>query len=210
VPADQALAEADVLTTRSLGRGWRPVPMVNNAERLRPFGDDAASIAVEAARVRRGPTGLDEGRAWRHRDAGTLLVVRAEVYADAEPGVAASHRAAWHEHAPAALAETWRQRWRERDRIPGWIEARWQGVRPLVDDHGVPVDGCDWLRVEDHTGAVDPALRVDPEAAVAVYEHLTVWAGRRQVTVVVRHQLGLDLDDVVDRCAREIGSRFVE
>ena len=48
MPADQALAEADVLTTRSLGRGWRPVPMVNNAERLRPFGDDAASIAVEA------------------------------------------------------------------------------------------------------------------------------------------------------------------
>ena len=103
MPADQALAEADVLTTRSLGRGWRPVPMVNNAERLRPFGDDAASIAVEAARVRRGPTGLDEGRAWRHRDAGTLLVVRAEVYADAEPGVAASHRAAWREHAPPVV-----------------------------------------------------------------------------------------------------------
>ncbi len=86
VPSDQASAEREVLTRKDLGRGWIPASMVNNVERLRPLGHGPASDVVEQARVSRHPTGLDEGRAWRHRDAGTLLVLRTDVYADDKPG----------------------------------------------------------------------------------------------------------------------------
>lgn len=201
-PVDQALAEQSLLDVRSLGRGWRPVRMVNNAERLEPFGHDPHSARVEEARQARRPTALDEGQAWRHRDAGTLAVVRSEVYADEAPGAAEAHRAAWREHAEAVLDATWRERWRERDREPAWIEARWRGRAepPHLDDR------CDWLQVEDHTPAIAGA---DVGAGtVLVYEHLTVWAGRRQVTVVVRHEVGLDLDDVVERSAAAVLGRI--
>lgn len=199
-PADQARAAAEVVTTRSLGRGWRPMVMVNNTERMQPFGTDPASAAVEDARRRRRPTGLDEGRAWRHRDAGTLLVVRSEVYADEEPGAAERHRTAWRDHAEPALEATWRERWHERDQTPGWVEARW--VDP---EDGVALDDrCDWVRIEDHTDAVATVRRPGAPDTVVVYEHLTVWSGRQQVTAVVRHLVGLDLDDVVERCAAEI------
>jgi hypothetical protein len=186
--------------------------MVNNAERIRPFGDDPASESVESARSARTVTGLDEGRAWRHRDSGSLVVLRSEVYADEAPGAADAHRRAWHEHGERALDATWRQRWRERDREPGWIEARWvrHGGGAGRPD-GPPLDPwCDWLRIEDHTPP--PSRRSadggDGAGVVTVYEHVTVWAPRRQVTVVLRHDVGLDLDDVVVRCAAEVGRRL--
>jgi hypothetical protein len=198
VPSDQASAEREVLTRKDLGRGWIPASMVNNVERLRPLGHGPASDVVEQARVSRHPTGLDEGRAWRHRDAGTLLVLRTDVYADDKPGVADAHRGAWGTHGPAALEETWRDRWRERGSEPGWIEAR--RVEASAQGGGPEaMMGWDWVRVEDHTAASDPARRNDP-TAVVVYEYLTIWDGRRQVTAVIRHQLGLDLDEVVWRC----------
>ena len=191
--------------------------MVNNVERAEPFGDDDASAAIEAARVARVLTGLDEGRAWHHGDAGSLIVIRSEVYVDPTPGVADDHRAAWHQHAEPALDATWRERWRERDQEPGWVEARW--VRSVDTEPGSsssPVgpdlgEACDWLRIEDHTV---PAVEAAPPRSdggppsVTVYEHVTVWAPRRQVTVVVRHDIGLDLDDVVARCAAEVTSRL--
>lgn len=183
--------------------------MVNNVERSQPFGDDPDSAVIEAARVARVLTGLDEGRAWRHRDAGSLVVIRSEVYADEGDDLANAHRSAWRGHAERALDATWRERWRERDQEPGWIEARWV----LADDAGgeggprAPAlePGCDWVRIEDHTSARHSSRGADGE--VTVYEHLTVWGPRRQVTVVVRHDVGLDLDDVVVRCATEVVRR---
>jgi hypothetical protein len=205
-----------VLTTKVLGRGWRPMVMVNNEERRAPLGDDPASAAVEEARQRREPTGLDEGRAWRHRASGSLVVVRAEVFADRDPGAADAHREAWRRHGEAALDATWLQRWRERDREPGWIEARWidpsdEPGRPGGPD-GPPGDpagalrspGVDHLRVEDHTAEAGAGA----PGSVVVYEHVTVWHERRQVTVVVRHPLGLDLDDLVGRVAEHVADRL--
>lgn len=208
-----------------MGKGWRPTRMINNAERTRPLGDDPASDAVEDARGTRELTGLDEGRAWRHRDGG-LVVVRSEVYADEVPGAAASHRAAWHEHAERSLDATWRERWRERDREPGWIEARWVWSGTASDAEGVAGSGgemadgsevagsaptlsaaCDWVRIEDHTASAG-AARSAGDGAVTVYEHVTVWHGRRQVTVVTRHDVGLDLDDLAVRCANEVELRL--
>jgi len=196
------VAEAELLDRHTLGKGWRPAHMVNNAERARPLGDDPDSDAVESARSARQLTGLDEGRAWRHRDGG-LVVLRSEVYADEADGSASAHRSAWLEHAERALGATWRERWRERDREPGWIEARWMGS---VD---APILGnrCDWLRIEDHTASAG-AARSGGDGAVTVYEHVTVWLGRRQATVVIRHDVGLDLDDVVERCAAEVERRL--
>lgn len=208
-----------------MGKGWRPTQMINNAERTRPLGDDPASDAVEEDRAARVLTGLDEGRAWRHRDGG-LVVVRSEVYADEVPGAAASHRAAWHEHAERSLDATWRERWRERDREPGWVEARWMwsGDDPAIGraarcgggmHHGSEIASsaatlsaaCDWVRIEDHTAAAG-AARSAGDGAVTVYEHVTVWRGRRQVTVVIRHDVGLDVDDLVVRCAHEVERRL--
>jgi hypothetical protein len=208
-----------VLTAKDLGRGWISVPMVNNEARREPFGHDEASLVLETVRQRRRPTGLHEGRAFRHRDSGALCVVRSEVFADAAPvgdevigpggDPVAAHRAAWAELGEAALDATWRQRWRERDRRPAWIEARWvhrPGDRtgPLGDPTGGEVD---WLRIEDHTPAVEPEA---PGGAgeVTVYDYVTVWAGRRQVTLVVRHPLGLDLDDAVLAATRRVLTRL--
>lgn len=154
--------------------------MVNNAERLDPYGDDPASEALRAVRARRRLCALDEGQAWRRRRDGALAVLRLEVFEEPD---ASDHRAAWHEHGPACLDAVWRARWRERDQEPGWIEARWRAET----DARLPA--VDWLRVEDHTG-----VRDDP-SAVVVYEHLTVWAGRAVAVLIVRHELGSDGED---------------
>lgn len=213
-PADQRLAGVAVLTARDLGRGWIDVPMVNNEARREPFGHDEASRMLEAARQRRRPTGLHEGRAFRHRDSGALCVVRCEVFADDGPAPGeddpvAAHRGAWSTLAEAALDATWRERWRERDRHPAWIEARWvqrpdDPVGPLTAAPGATLD---WLRIEDHTPPVEHAHQGGP-GEVTVYDYLTVWAGRRQVTVVIRHPLGLDLDDAVAGAARGVVRRL--
>ena len=208
---DQRIAEEPLLDAGLLGRGWRPAPMVNNSERLAPFGDDPASIAVQACRQARRPTALDEGRAWRNAKAKALVVVRSELFADERDDVAGAHRVAWHEHGEAALDATWRQRWRERDFEPAWIEAR--RLHPHQDAAEVDLGhNIDWLRIEDHTTAVGRASRQAPgEGAggdVTIYEHLTAWVLRRHVTVVIRHPQGMDLDDVVERVAVELNARL--
>lgn len=187
----------------TLGKGWVPTPMVNNVERLDPYGDDPASEAVRTARSQRVLTALDEGAAWRHRRDGALLVARTELFAD-DDEAAAAHRAAWQEHGPACLDAVWRARWREREVQPSWIEARWRSSQPdasgetgdqageaLAPDHAHLVD---WLVVEDHTGATRTEV-------VLRYEHLTVWAGRAVVTLILRHDHRHDLDDVAGRAA---------
>lgn len=162
--------------------------MFNNAEQMDPLGDDPASDAVRTVRVARRLTALDEGRAWRRREDGALLVLRTEWFATADDG---AHRAAWQDHGEASLDATWRRRWRERDVVPGWIEARFVGVGERTGPlhafaEAPPGPGAsghvDWIRIEDHT---------DPGGAgsVTTYEHLTVWAGRAHVQLTLRHDL---------------------
>jgi hypothetical protein len=182
-PADQAWAEDLVLPRRCLGRGWVDAAMINNVERPDPLAGPA-SAPVLAARAARGVVALDEGRAWRRRRDGVLAVLRVEVLGSADD---VAHRAAWRSTGEAALEDTWRTRWQERDRQAGWVEARWvpvDGTGPL-DPHRV-----DWLHLEDHTEAAE-------HDAVMAYEHLVVWLGRAQATLTIRHREGLDLDDVV-------------
>lgn len=195
-PQDQAAAERPILDRRDLGRGWLPMPMLNNAERLDPLGDDDASAAITVARRARRLVALDEGQAWRRHKSTTLVVARVEAFADEDE---ATHRQVWAEHAEASLDATWRQRWRERERDPGWIEAGWVAIddRPGAlhgfgadADPPEPARSVDWLRIEDHT---DPGR----QGAVTVYEHLTLWAGTRHATLTIRH----DLDDDVDETA---------
>ena len=81
---------------------------------------------------------------------------------------------------------------------PGWVEARWVAdeerrradLSPAVDE------AVDWLVVEDHTGA-----------DVAVYQHVTLWQGRLQATLTLRHLLGADLGDVVGRGMTALAGR---
>ena len=197
--ADQAVAESRLLRPADLGRGWSRAAMVNNAERLDPFGDDEASAAVRAVVGRRRRTALHEGDAWRRRRDGVLCVLRVEVFAvesegDAAAGVGAvPHRRVWEEHGTASLDATWRQRWRERDRDPGWIEARRRPEGERADEVPTPED-VTWLVVEDQTGIHDGG-------AVTIYEHLTIWAGRAVATLTLRHDLGVDVDDVAASAA---------
>lgn len=192
-PFDQAWAEDLVLPRRSLGRGWLEVAMVNNAERPDPLAG-AAAAAVLAARAERGVVALDEGRAWRRRRDGVLAVLRVEVYASADDR---THRSAWRQTGDAALEETWRERWLERGRQPGWVEARW--VPASGGSGSVDPGRVDWLHLEDHTEAAD-------HDAVMAYEHLVVWLGRAQATLTIRHVDGLDLDDVVASAAGVLAS----
>ena len=203
--------------------------MVNNAERLDPLGSDPDSVAIDAARAARRLTALDEGRAFRHK-AGALVVVRVERYGDdPDPStaaeLAAAHRAAWRTHGAASLDATWRERWRERDLEPGWIEATWVEVderpSPLHAFRHAPLDAgpsgqVDWYRIEDHT--VPPAVGVVGRLAaaaaarpVAVYEHLTLWADRTQVTLTLRRPLALEGPagpDAVARAAEQVVGRL--
>ena len=192
---DQAFAEQDHLEPRDFGRGWLPTPMLNNGELLEPLGGDRASAEVSKARRARGLTALDEGVAWRRREGNVLAVLRVEVYADVGPDRGdVAHRTAWTARAEASLDATWRERWTDRGVIPGWIEARWvdpaERPEPIhVFDAATqptgPASDIDWLRVEDHTG---------DRTSVAVYEYLTVWAGRTQGTLTIRHEHTLNLD----------------
>src|SRR5690606_31406324 len=140
------------------GRGWIPALMINNAERLDPYGTDPASVELRRVRGSLVPTALDEGRAWRRRSDSALAVLRVEAFAsDAAP-----LRSAWTEHGERCLDAVWRERWLERDREPGWIEARWRGAEQRPDRlrSGSPVESAattdvDWLTIEDHTGAAE-------------------------------------------------------
>jgi len=189
-PDDQRFVESELIQDRDLGRGWRSFPMLNNVEQLDPYGDDDAGRALRAVREERGLTALDEGRAWRRRATRALLVARLEVFAAADH---AEHRAAWQAHGPAVLDATWRTRWRERDVAPGWIEARPLPAPDRPTDELGDADGAvDWLRVQDHTGRGD---------AVAIYHHVTVWAGPLVGVLTLRQSLGDDLDPAVARAA---------
>lgn len=202
---DQAFAEQDHLNARSFGRGWVAATMVNNAEALEPLGTDLASTEVSAGRIGRRLTALDDGRAWRRREGNVLAVLRVEVYADENLDQGSeAHRAAWTARAEASLDATWRERWIERGVVPGWIEARWVGVSERPDplhafEAAMPPPGpaaaIDWLRVEDHTG---------DGSSVAVYEHLTVWAGRSQGTLTIRHEHMLNLDNEAASAASKL------
>ena len=188
--ADQAFVEAPFLATRALGRGWQTVPMPNNAERLDPHGDDEHSAAIRAAREQRVLTALDEGAAWRHRKDRVLVVPRVEVFREVDDRV---HRVAWQEHGTQCLDAVWRQRWRERDVAPGWIEARWKPddavsvVAPTDDEGRAAFDQIDWITVEDQTHTATTGT-------VDRYEHVSVWCGRALATVTIRHDDVLDLD----------------
>ena len=187
---DQAFAEAPFLTTRDLGRGWQTVPMPNNAERLDPHGDDEHSAALRAIRVERVLTALDEGAAWRQRKERVLVVPRVEVFRDADDRM---HRRAWREHGTRCLDAVWRQRWREREVEPGWIEARWkpdddiEAAAPADEEGRAALGQIDWITVEDHTNTAT-------SGTIERYQHLSVWCGRGLTTVIVRHDDALDLD----------------
>jgi hypothetical protein len=199
-PADQAAIEQRILRRRDFGRGWLPMPMLNNAERLDPLGDDEASGAVRRERAARRLCALDEGAAWRHRRSGSLAVLRLEVFADPND---VKHRRAWQEHAPAALGALWRQRWREREVEPGWIEAIWCRRTDPITALGSVADAIDWLTVEDQTGAAEGRV-------ISCYEHVTVWVGRAQAQLTVRHELGNDLDASVVGATRVLMARLAE
>lgn len=195
--ADQAFAEVPFLTNRDLGRAWQTVPMPNNAERLDPHGDDEHSAALRAEREARVLTALDEGAAWRQRKERVLVVPRVEVFAAVDDR---SHRAAWREHGTGCLDAVWRQRWRERDVVPGWIEARWkpaddvEAVLPSDEEARAAFGQVDWITVEDQTNTA-------ASGTVERYQHVTVWCGRGLVTVTLRHDDALDLDATTVRVA---------
>lgn len=185
---DQAFVEQPLVQSREWGRGWRTVPMWNNAERMDPYGDDPDSDAVRQERQARRLTALDEGAAWRLRREAVLAVARVEVFAE----VGTAHRAAWQEHGARCLDAVWRQRWHERDRVPGWIEATWKPQDRIdavtADDAWREALGqVDWLTVEDQTGTSETGV-------VTRYEHLSIWCGRALATLTVRHDDALDLD----------------
>lgn len=189
--------EQPLLTARDLGHGWQTVPMPNNAERLDPYGDDAHSAALRAERDKRRLTGLDEGAAWRQRKERVLVVPRVETFADVDDR---AHRAAWRMLGPACLDAVWRERWRERDVAPGWIEARWKApdeiaaVAPAAEAVAGALGQIDWVTVEDHTTTAE-------SGTIDRYQHITVWCGRALATVIVRHDDALDLDAATMRVA---------
>ena len=185
-----------MLSARTFGRGWLAVEVLGNEERLDPFADVDEAAGVQAARRARRLTALDEGRAWRQRSVGSLAVLRAECFAD---GDETEHRSVWRQDGPALVTALWRARWRERDRRPGWIEARLLDGddRPGTED--AAAEDVDWLRVEDHTDLTGSGV-------VTCYEHLTIWAGRGHAVLVVRHDLGHDLDGTCLAAGRAIAA----
>lgn len=185
-PADQEIVEADLLVARDLGRGWRPVAMPNNVERLDPHGSGTASRQMRVVRERRRLTALDEGRAWRRRATGALLVLRAEMFA----GDGSDHQHLWSQIGAEVLTETWRERWEARGREPGWIEARWEST---TSPEGSRAGSVDRIRIEDHTGVGEEVL---------VYHHVTVWSGRFHGVLVLRLPLGEE-DEVAVRGATD-------
>lgn len=204
--ADQAFAEQPVLDRRDLGKGWIPALMLNNSERLDPYGDDDHSQPLRAARALRGLRALDEGAAFRQRSDGALAVVRVEVFADAAVD---AHRLAWRTHGAPCLDAVWRARWTEREQAPGWIEARWRDERDRPAPFG-PTGGdvdaalaaqLDWITIEDQTNTAETEL-------VTRYEHLTLWSGRALATLIVRHDQLHDLDEASARAAAAMFGRL--
>jgi hypothetical protein len=196
--ADQALVERPLLRHRDLGKGWIPTPMLNNLERLDPHGDDPASERVRQARAARRLTALDEGAAWRRRSDAALLVARIECFSAADEG---GHRRAWQADAESSLDAVWRARWRERDREPGWIEARRRApadlpdlVRPGGAGAAPGIDRIDWCTIEDHPGVAETEV-------VTAYEHLVLWVDRLLVTLTLRHHHGDAAEEVAARAA---------
>ncbi|HWJ96509.1 MAG TPA: hypothetical protein VNQ33_00035, partial [Acidimicrobiales bacterium] len=164
---------------------------------LDPHGDDEHSAALRAERERRILTALDEGAAWRHRKERVLVVARNEVFRDADDR---AHRALWQEHGPACLDAVWRQRWREREAEPGWIEARrWsddelEAASPADGEGRAAFGQVDWITVEDHTNTAS-------SGTIDRYQHVSVWCGRALATVTLRHDDALDLDGTTVRIA---------
>lgn len=197
-PTDQRAVEAVTVRPATFGRGWVDIVMTANAERLDPFEGVLEADGVRQARAHRGLTALDEGRTWRQRSVGSLAVLRLERFASADE---VEHRQAWRGSATACLEAVWRARWIERDRPPGWIEARpWHPEEESVGVRREPVtvaDWCDWYRIEDHT---DPG----GTQAVTCYEHLTIWSGRSHAVLVVRHDLGVDVHEVAHRVGEAV------
>jgi hypothetical protein len=179
-PDDQAFAESYLIAGRDFPKGWRPLIMLQNLERLDPWEGVEAASELSAARRDRRLTALDEGSAFRDRD-NALVVLRVEVFAEQDD---AEHRARWQADAREVLLATWRARWREREVDPGWIEVRAHEHDPIRDPDR-DGDAVDWYVVEDHT---DPGATGD----VAVHHHVTVWAGRALLTLTLRHSVGVD------------------
>jgi len=192
---DQAFAEGYLIAGRDFPKGWRPMIMLQNVERLDPWEGVDEAAEVSAARLARRLTALDEGSAFRDRDT-SLVVLRVEVFADEDD---TEHRARWQSDAPDILAATWRARWRERDVVPGWLEVRDHEHDPIPDpDRGG--DAVDWYEVEDHT---DPSDTGD----VAIHHHVTVWFGRALLTLTVRHSLGVDQEPQIAYLAERLVRR---
>ena len=192
---DQAFAEDYLIAGRDFPKGWRPLIMLQNVERLDPWEDVPEAAGVAAAREARHLTALDEGSAWRDGDS-ALVVLRVEVFADPDH---AEHRARWQADAHDVLLATWQARWRERDQVPGWIEVRTHGHEP-IPDHADGTDAVDWYEVEDHT---DPSGSAD----VAIHHHVTVWVGRAVLTLTMRHSVGVDQDPQIAYLAGRLVGR---
>lgn len=194
VVGDQRAASLSLLDRRKLGRGWTEALMVNNEPRVDPHGEDEASARLRAVRDARRLTGLHEGHAWRRRrEPRVLLVVRHEVFARTDDF---GHRTLWREVGPASLDATWRERWRERDVVPGWIE-----TRDVGEDRGLDDGEVDWFHVDDHT---------DPSGGreVTAYEHVSLWVGRHLVTLTLRHPFELDVDPDLVRAVETARTRL--
>ncbi len=183
-PSDQAVVQEAVISAKTFGRGWMPVPMVANEERLDPYESIEGTEELRLVRNGRRLTALDEGSAWRQRSVGSLAVLRREVFGDPEEQ---RHRDCWQRQGDTMLTSVWQHRWLERDTPPGWIEARAKEEEITTRVLGGSAPSIDWFEIEDHT---------DPKGGgeVTSYQHLTIWAGRQHATLVVRHQLGIDLD----------------
>ncbi len=188
---DQAFIEQPLLRRRDFVKGWQPTIMINNAELIDPY-EGADAPAIRAARSDRRLSALDEGVAYRakHR---LLLVLRTEMFADPDE---TRHRAAWQANAPSVLTSTYQARWAEREVAANWIETR---VRPPTELPTEIDPRIDWLQVEDHT---DPKR----SGTVTLYEHVTLWCGRANAVVTVRHEH----DQHVEPMTAEIGRRLLQ
>lgn len=196
--ADQARLEALPLSSRSFGRGWLEIDVVSNEERLDPWAAVDGASELQAVRAARALQALDEGRAWRQRTSGALAVLRAESFAGDDP---TDHIDLWAEGGAVLLRQQWQTRWRERDIDPGWVEAT---LRDDPDPTPSPDgEGRVWFGIEDHT---DPS----GTGTVTCYEHLSLWHRRHHVVLVVRHELGIDLDAECRRAATVLADALAD
>lgn len=192
-PADQAFIQQPLVRSRDFPKGWRPTVMLNNAELLDPY-EGAEAPALRALRATRVLTALDEGVAYRasHRQ---LLVLRTEMFADPDE---TEHRGAWQTDGPRVLADTYRTRWAERDVAPNWIETT---IRRPPDTPADIDPRIDWFRIEDHT---DPRRT----GTVTLYEHLTLWRGRANAVITVRHEPDYHVDAIALAIAHTLIDRL--